>query len=134
VVGSRYAEGKPQGDSDPEEVVSLKGTEVTFEFSVAAVGAKPCASPSYQSHPLADHDFFRKFGISLDALGVIARQRDAVVLKCESDDWAPPQSLILPLPTGNVLMLWKGVFLELKKRRDQNRSATTDRTLIKRSP
>ena len=87
-----------------------------LEFGEAAVGTERCSSPSYESHALADKDFYRKFGISLERLGVLATQGDALVLKCESHDWSPAQSLILPLPNGNLLLLWEGVFLELKKR------------------
>ena len=117
VTGYRYADEKAHGVSDSEELVGLNGTEVTFEFYGAAVGAERCASPSYESHPLRDNDFYLKLGISPESLGIPTTQGNGIVVKCESHDWAPPQSLILPLQSGRVLMLWKGVFLELKQKR-----------------
>ena len=117
VATYRYAEGNPNRSSEPPELVKLKGTEVTLGFDIATVGSERCSSPSYESHGLADKDYYLKFGISLETLGVVTTQGDAVILKCESNGWSPAQSLILPLPSGKVLLLWKGVFLELKKRR-----------------
>ena len=116
VAGYRYADEKAHGVSEPGELAGLHGTEVTFEFYGATVGEKRCSSPSYESHALTDKDFYLNLGISLEAVGVVETQGNGIVLKCGSPDWTPPQSLILPLPSGHVLMLWKGVFLELKKR------------------
>ncbi len=117
VTTYHYADEKPNVNSVAREPAKLNGTDVVIGLDEAAVGAERCHSPSYESHSLADSDFFSKFGISLERLGVVAAQGDAVILKCQTNDWAPSQSLILPLPTGNVLLLWKGVFLELKKGR-----------------
>jgi hypothetical protein len=117
VTAYRYADGKPNSESEPRELAHLNGTDMTLDFNWAAVGIERCSSPSYESHALADNDFYRRLGINLDTLGVMATQGDGIILKCDSHDWAPDQSLILPLPNGRVRMLWKGVFLELKKRR-----------------
>lgn len=117
VATYRYADGNPNGTPEPSELVKMSGTDVMLGFDSATVGSDRCSSPSYESHSLADKDYYRKFGISLETLGVVTTQGHAVVLKCESHDWSPAQSLILPLPSGNLLLLWKGVFLELKKRR-----------------
>jgi hypothetical protein len=116
VTTYHYADGSPNTNPESREITNFRGTDVRLEFDEAAVGAERCSSPSYESHALADKDFYRNFGISLDRLGVLATQGDALVLKCESHGWSPPQSLILPLPNGNLLLLWEGVFLELKKR------------------
>ena len=117
VTTYRYADGNPVAASESRDITNFRGANVTVQFDEAAVDTERCSSPSYESHALADKEFYRKFGISLEPLGVATTQGSAVILKCESHDWAPAQSLILPLPTGNMLLLWKGVFLELKKRR-----------------
>jgi hypothetical protein len=117
VTTYHYADGNPTTDADSRDVTNFRGTDVTLQFDAAAVGSERCSSPSYESHALADKDFYRKLGISLEPLGVVTTTGDALILKCSSHDWAPDQSLVLPLPTGNLLMLWKGVFLELKQRR-----------------
>ena len=117
VIGYRYADGKPDEATEPRELAKLSGTSVTLDLDATAVGTERCSSPGYQSHSLTDKEFFIKQGISLDSLGVNATQAGAIVLECGTREWAPPRSLILPLPSGNMLMLWKGVFIELKKRR-----------------
>jgi len=117
VTGYRYADERAHGLEERGEFVALNGTEVSFEFYGAAVGAEHCSSPSYESHQLTDNDFYIQLGISLESLGVLNSSGNGIVLKCGSHDWSPPQSLILPLTSGRVLMLWKGVFLELKRRR-----------------
>ncbi len=117
VIGYRYADGKPGEATEPSELTKLIGTTVRLDVDTIAVGTRRCSSPIYRSHPLADEEFFPKQGISLDSLGVNATQAAAIVLECGTREGTPPRSLILPLPSGNMLMLWKGVFLELKKRR-----------------
>lgn len=112
MIGYRYADGKPNQANEPDQLARLHGTLVTLGLDVTAVGTEQCSAPAFQSHPLSDGEFFLKQGISLDSLGVNGRQ--AVVLECGTPDWAPPRSLVLPLPSGNLLMLWKGVFVELK--------------------
>jgi hypothetical protein len=117
VIGYRYADGKPNEAAEPREVAKLNRTSVTLDLDATTVGTERCSSPGYQSHSLTDKEFFLKQGISLDSLGVNATQAAAIILECGTREWAPPRSLILPLPSGNMLILWKGIFLELKKRR-----------------
>jgi hypothetical protein len=117
VVAYRYADGSPSGSSEPPDLARLIGTLVTLEVDAADIGMQRCSSPSYESHPLTDKAFFLKQGISLDSLGVNATEAAAIVLECRTPQWTPPRSLILPLASGNMLVLWKGVFLELKKQR-----------------
>ena len=112
VIGFRYADGKPDRLNEPDELTQLKGTSVTIGLDATDVGTERCSAPALQSHPLSDKEYFLKLGISLDSIGVNGTQ--AVILECETPDWTPPRSLILPLPSGNLLMLWKGVFVELK--------------------
>jgi hypothetical protein len=116
VIGHRYGDGRVDEATELDELARLNGTLVTLDVAVTAVGTERCSSPNYLSHPLADKEFFLKQGISLDSLGVKAIQAGGIVLECGTREWTPPRSLILALPSGNILMLWKGVFLELKKR------------------
>jgi hypothetical protein len=36
-------------------------------------------------------------------------------IKCERGGWQPPYSLLVKVRDGEMLMLWKGVFLVLKR-------------------
>ncbi|MDQ1637661.1 MAG: hypothetical protein QOF62_1000 [Pyrinomonadaceae bacterium] len=116
VVGHRYGDGRADEATEPYELARLNGTLVILDVDMTAVGTQRCSSPSYRSHPLSDKEFFLKQGISLDSLGVKAIPFGGIVLECGTREWTPPRSLILALPSGNILMLWKGVFLEPKKR------------------
>jgi hypothetical protein len=116
VIGYRYADGKPELTAS-RELAELNGTSVSLGIEAIAVGKQRCSSPGYQSHALTDKEFFLKQGISLESLGVNATQAGGIILECGTREWTPPRSLILPLPSGNMLMLWKGVFIELRKRR-----------------
>jgi hypothetical protein len=117
VLGYRYADGKPNEANEPRDLAKLNGTLVTLDVDAAQVGTQRCSSSAYQSRALTDKEVLRELGTSLDALGIMGTQTDTVILKCETGEWAPPQSLIIQLPSGDMLMLWKGVFLELRKQR-----------------
>jgi len=116
VIGYRYADGKPDENTALRELVELNGTWVGLALKEVAVGKQRCSSPNYLSHSLTDNEFFLKQGILLESLGVHATQ-GAIILECGTREWTSSRSLLLPLPSGNLLMLWKGVFIELKKSR-----------------
>ena len=114
VVAYRFGEGPP---ANAQEFSRLLGTRVRLYFDQAEVGVKVCSLPAYQSEPVSNEEFFRKLGISLQSIGIKTNHADTIVVKCETNGWAPPQSLLVKLPEGGILMLWDGVFLVLKKER-----------------
>lgn len=67
--------------------------------------------------PLTDKEFLQQLGTSMLSLGIKENHVETIVVKCESGDWTPPQSSVVRLPEGGMLMLWQGVFLVLKKER-----------------
>jgi hypothetical protein len=112
VIDYRFAESTPIGS---QQFTRLLGTVVRLGPDRAQVGMKVCSAPAYQSKPVTDKEFVRDLGISLEAIGIKANHADTIVVKCETNGWAPPQSLLVKLPEGGLLMLWEGVFLVLKK-------------------
>jgi hypothetical protein len=40
-----------------------------------------------------------------------------VTINCKDGGWQPPMSLLVKLRDGEMLMLWDGVFLVLKRER-----------------
>lgn len=112
VVDYRFGDGTPK---DAQEFRRLLGTRVRLNSDRAEVGMKVCTSPAYRSKPVTDKEFFRELGITLESIGIEANHADTTVVKCEANGWAPPQSLLVKLPEGGILMLWEGVFLVLKK-------------------
>jgi hypothetical protein len=115
VVDYRFGDGAP---IDGPAFRRILGTRVRFNTDRAEVGMKVCSLPAYQSRPFTDKEFSRELGISMLSIGIKENHAESVVVKCEASDWTPPQSLLLKLPEGGVLMLWQGVFLVLKKERN----------------
>lgn len=112
VIDYRFGDGTPVDHSEFRKFI---GARVSFDPQRAAVGAKVCSLPAYQSGPASDKDFSREMGISLQSLGIQTDHTRTVVVKCESNDWTPPRSLLVHLPEGGELLLWQGVFLVLKR-------------------
>ncbi len=116
VVDYRFGDGTP---TDAQQFRKLLGTRVKLHSDRAEVGTKVCALPAYQSKRVTDKEFFRQLGLSMESIGVKGNHAETIVVKCEADGWAPPQSLLVKLPEGRTLMLWEGVFLVLKQQRYQ---------------
>jgi hypothetical protein len=117
VIAYRYAEGSPGQASEPPELAKLVGTRVRLNIDSAEVGTKSCQSPAYRSRSLTDKEFFRDLGTSLSSIGIKADRVDTISVRCETGGWKPSQSLLVRLPEGEMLLLWDGVFLELKRER-----------------
>ena len=97
----------------PDESTKLLARNIRLDPERVDFGAKSCSSPSYVSESMGKEDFIRKLGVSMEALGFKTDRADAIVLKCST--WRPPQSLLLKLDDGGMLILWDGFFLELKR-------------------
>ena len=115
VIGHRYAEGGSRPANEPHVLANMVGVLVILGRDDASIGAKGCRSPVYQSRRLTDKEYFHEFGTSLSSIGIKSDLVDAIFIKCETNDWKPPQSVLLKLPKGEMLMLWDGVFLVLKR-------------------
>ncbi len=117
VVAYRYAEDSPAKATEPLELAKVVGTRVRLNIDAAEVGARRCQSPAYRSRTLSDKEFFQDLGASLTSIGIKTDRVETIAVKCETGGWKPPQSLLISLPEGGALLLWEGVFLELKRQR-----------------
>jgi hypothetical protein len=113
----RFGDGSPNGATPAPELSGLVGTRVRLASDQAAVGAKVCFSPAYQSRRATKEEFSRGLGIELESIGIKAGYADTIAVRCEGTGWAPPQSLLVKLSEDGMLMLWDGVFLVLKRER-----------------
>jgi hypothetical protein len=118
VIDYRFGDGPPDNS---EEFRRTLGTRVQIGPDRMAVGTKVCSLPAYQSKPVSDKEFERELGVTMAAVRISANHADTIVVKCESNEWQPPQSLLVKLPEGELLMLWEGVFLVLKNERGRTR-------------
>ena len=110
IVDLRYSVGGGSGD-----FARLRGTRVTYLPESAQVGNQKCSAPQYISESMSREDFVRKLGISAQSLNISSELTDTVVIKCTNGNWKPPQSLLLMLRDDQMVLLWNGLFLELKK-------------------
>jgi hypothetical protein len=99
---------------DGGETKRLLGTKVILASDRAEVGIKSCHSPVYRSESLTNDDFNHRLGTTLQSLGIHSNRAETIVIKCETGGWRPPLSLLVKLDQGGMLMLWDGLFLELK--------------------
>ena len=112
----RFGDGPAKGTIAAPEAARLIDTRVRLNLNSAEVGGKICLAPAYRSRRFTAEEFSRELGVELKALGITSDHADSIVVKCEGRDWQPPQSLLLQLPQGGMLILWEGLFLTLGQR------------------
>lgn len=104
------------GKSDAVDLKNLIGSAVLLELDQARAATKHCSSPAYVSRKLTDQDLEQLLRVSLKRLGVESSHVDVFVMKCETQGWQPGQSILVRISPDRMLMLWEGVFLELRDR------------------
>ena len=116
VVGYKFAEGSPTGRPEPS-LEKLVGMRVRFQTDRAEVGAKVCSSLAYEDHRASNEELHRKLDVRLESIGLNAEYAETTNLRCEATGWNPAQSLLIKVKEGEMLMLWDGVFLVLRRER-----------------
>ena len=114
VVGYKFAEG---GTNPEPQLMKLVGTRVRLLPERAQVGEKPCSSVAYEDERVSKEELNR-LGVKLESLGIAGENVETTKLKCEGGGWVPAQSLLLKMKQDEMLMLWSGVFLVLKRERE----------------
>ena len=111
VVAYRLADGNSNQPA-PSELDDLIGARVNLQFSRVEVGFSICSLPAFvDSNP----GLIRELEIDMSPLGIQGKSVDMTTIKCERGGWRPPYSLLVRVRDGEMLMLWKGVFLVLKR-------------------
>jgi hypothetical protein len=82
---------------------------------MAKVDESACRNPTYKSEHFTKGELLERLGGDIKLPEVHTDRLDLVYVKCASGGWEPPHSMLLKLPEGRMLMLWKGVFLTLKR-------------------
>lgn len=121
-VSYRYAETSRVATNPSEELEQLIGTRVLLSSDRAAVGTKACTSPAFEQKRLTKEELSKDLGIELSSIGIQADAAETVSVRCEASGWQPPNSLLIKGKEGELLMLWNGVFLVLRR----DRSGTGD--------
>lgn len=126
VLAYRFGDGPAHETLAPPEPARLVNTRVRLNLDRAEVGGKVCSAPAYLTRGFTAEEFSRELGVDLKALGITSNYSETIIVKCETKDWQPPQSLLIQLPKGGMLVLWEGVFLTLGQREHfENKPAYT---------
>ena len=110
-VSYRFADGSP----NTRELDRLIGTPVRLSLDQAVVGTKVCSLPDYQDRSVTKEELSKELGVQVDAIGINTSSVATIGLKCAGTGWSPPQSLLIKSANDEMLMLWEGVFLVLKR-------------------
>ena len=115
VMSYRFAEGDAKGAKSNPELDKFIGVVVHLEFDLAEVGDQVCRSPSFQDRDLSQDESLRQLGIDWKSIGIKTESARTIAVKCHDDGWQPSHSLLVKDDTNEMLMLWNGVFLVLKR-------------------
>lgn len=115
IASYRFADMSEQKKASVEEFEQLIGASVSLDTHFAQVHEAMCGSPNYRSEHFTVSELSSKLGSDIKLPELQSDRVDLIYIRCESDAWKPPQSMLLKLPEGRLLMLWKGVFLTLKR-------------------
>lgn len=111
----RYAEGNQV--PAPRELERLVEKHAEFCFDCAEVGSRVCSSALFKDQRYTKEEFAAKLGFQLKAVGVNADSVETIEVKCVRGEWRSANSLLLKVGEHEMLMLWDGVFLVLKRER-----------------
>ena len=115
VIAYRFAEEDSKSAQPTPQLDRLIGVVVDLHIDYAKVGEEFCSSPSFEDKGAAQEEFMRQLGIDWKAIRVRADQARTISVKCDGGGWKPPQSLLIQDNSEEMLMLWDGVFLILKR-------------------
>jgi len=114
VIGYRFAEGDPKEPKTTPELDKLVGARVNLQVNHAEVNNRVCTSPSFQDQ--AQEESLAQLGIDWKSIGIKREDARTINVRCEGSGWRSPQSLLIKDNNKEeMLMLWDGVFLVLKK-------------------
>ena len=116
VIAYRFAEGDPKDAKITQRLDRLIGAGVHLYVQRAQVANDTCTSPSFQDKEATHDEALRNLGIDWKSIGIKPEDARTINVKCEGSGWEPPQSLLIKDNNKEeMLMLWKGVFLVLKR-------------------
>ena len=113
IVSYRLVEATSTRDQALPELERLVGGSIQLEADRANVNESACRAPAYKSERVSLSELSRRLGVDVKLSQ--GSDFETITVNCESNGWSPPRSLLIKLPEGDMLMLWNGVFLTLKR-------------------
>jgi len=114
VMEYRYATGETGGPNDDRELRELRGSRLEFGPSSASVGGKRYSVKSFEGKTVTNADAKKLFDTSLAAIGIEGDNLAAVRFMIQNGGDSK-QSFLLRISPERAVMLWSGVFLELRR-------------------
>ena len=114
VVDFRFADRNPKSIAVFDELDRLIGMRVHLHFDFAEVGSSVCSSPLYEEKDRTE-EVAGELEVDWKAIGIKPELARAIKVRCEGSGWAQQQSLLVKDDREEMLMLWEGVFLVLKR-------------------
>lgn len=114
VMEYRYATGEAGSPDDDRELRVLPGSRIQFEPGTASVGGNRYDVSSMVGKTVSNADAKKYFDTSLAALGIEGDNLAAVRFTVKNGG-EPKQSFLLRVNPERAIMLWEGVFLELRR-------------------
>ena len=119
VIAYRFGEGDPKEAKTTPELDKLVGANVRLQADRAEVGSEICLAPSFQDND-EQKESLRQLGVDWKSIGVKPEDARTINVRCEGSGWRPSQSLLIKDNSKQeLLMLWDGVFLVLKRTDDR---------------
>ena len=106
-------------DADPSqpkinELEELIGVRVNLQPHRAEVGQETCSLPAFEDKRASNEGLFRELKVALKSIGA-PESAEMITISCKGSGWQPPKSLLVKVREGEMLMLWEGAFLVLKR-------------------
>jgi hypothetical protein len=114
VTEYRYATGEGGKPDADQELKALPGSRLRFEPGSANVGGKSYDISSFEGRTVSNADAKEYFDTSLAALGIPGDNITAVRITFGRGE-AAQRSFLLRVSPDRAIMLWSGVFLELRR-------------------
>jgi hypothetical protein len=116
VVSYRFAEGDPKEGKTTPQLDKLIGANVHLHIDHAEVSNRVCTSPSFQDKDATQDESLRHLGIDWKSIGIRREDARTIDIRCAGEGWQPSRSLLVKDNNREeMLMLWDGVFLVLKR-------------------
>ena len=114
VLDYRYASGESGSPDDDKELRDLPGSTLRFEPDFAFIGTRSYTISSIIGKTVSNADTKKYFDTSLATLGIEGDNLAAVRFTVKNGG-DPKQSFLLRVNSERAIMLWEGVFLELRR-------------------
>ena len=113
VTGGRFSNGSPIEPSDISVQKLTIPTFVNIHIDGVQAGNSKCWKPEFETRVITDKEFGKSIGGHLKDLGIGTDVVNALIIKCDGDGKAMPQSILLQLPERRGLLLYDGVFFDM---------------------